>query len=406
MDNENLPQKDPHNVDENTCSLVGISFRTAGKIYDFSAGSFELPVGTQVIVETDRGRSMGRVVHAPRDVPTADVPKDIKSVVGLATAHDLELAQMNAAKEEDAYRYCQKRIQERKMEMKLVRAEYLYDGSKIIFFFTADGRVDFRELVRDLAHHFRTRIEMRQIGVRDEAKQVGGLGVCGRELCCSTFLRGFAPISVKMAKEQGLALNPTKISGQCGRLLCCLDYEFKAYCSMRKGLPKIGKKTEYNGETVDVVAINVIGQKLTIRRGDGSREEITVKQWRGEDTASCGGCGQHAAAEKTNEARPDKKPESTPRNDRKTVSKEQKASREPSKDRDQRKRSRRRPRKSGETAAGDAAKAPQAQDTTKQATKTKPATEDKNGSERPPRRRSRPRRRPRKNPSQGPKDES
>ena len=163
----------------------------------------------------------------------------------------------------EAFRFCQQRIQERKMEMKLVRAEYLFDGSKIIFYFTADGRVDFRELVKDLAHHFHTRIEMRQIGVRDEAKFTGGIGICGRELCCCTFLTEFAPVSVKMAKEQGLALNPNKISGQCGRLLCCLAYEFETYCAMKKCLPKCGRKVQVEGRELEVVDQNVLAQKVT-----------------------------------------------------------------------------------------------------------------------------------------------
>jgi hypothetical protein len=164
------------------------------------------------------------------------------------------------------------------MEMKLVRAEYLFDGSKVIFYFTADGRVDFRELVKDLAHHFHTRIEMRQIGVRDEAKMIGGIGICGRELCCCTFLTEFAPVSVKMAKEQGLALNPNKISGQCGRLLCCLGYEFETYCSMRKNLPKCGRKVQIEGREGEVVDQKILAQKVTLRMGDGKYLEVTAEQ--------------------------------------------------------------------------------------------------------------------------------
>jgi hypothetical protein len=164
------------------------------------------------------------------------------------------------------------------MEMKLVRAEYLFDGSKIIFYFTADGRVDFRELVKDLAHHFHTRIEMRQIGVRDEAKMIGGIGICGRELCCCTFLTEFAPVSVKMAKEQGLALNPNKISGQCGRLLCCLGYEFETYCGMRKNLPKCGRKVAIEGKEGEVVDQKILAQKVTLRMEDGKYLEVTAEQ--------------------------------------------------------------------------------------------------------------------------------
>jgi hypothetical protein len=164
------------------------------------------------------------------------------------------------------------------MEMKLVRAEYLFDGSKIIFYFTADGRVDFRELVKDLAHHFHTRIEMRQIGVRDEAKLTGGIGICGRELCCCTFLTEFAPVSVKMAKEQGLALNPNKISGQCGRLLCCLGYEFETYCSLRKALPKCGRKVAIGGKEGEVIDQDILAQKVRVRLADGQAVELTAEQ--------------------------------------------------------------------------------------------------------------------------------
>jgi hypothetical protein len=164
------------------------------------------------------------------------------------------------------------------MDMKLVRAEYIFDGSKIIFYFTADGRVDFRELVKDLAHHFHTRIEMRQIGVRDEAKLTGGIGICGRELCCCTFLTEFTPVSVKMAKEQGLALNPNKISGQCGRLLCCLSYEFETYCSMKKCLPKCGRKVQVEGGEGEIVDQNVLAQTVTVRLGDGKKMEVPADQ--------------------------------------------------------------------------------------------------------------------------------
>jgi len=181
------------------------------------------------------------------------------------------LADNNAQREAEALKFCRQRIAERKMEMKLVRAEYLFDGSKIVFYFTADGRIDFRELVRDLAQHFRTRIEMRQIGVRDEAKLVGGIGVCGRELCCCTYLRNFAPVSVKMAKTQGLALNPTKISGQCGRLLCCLAYEYETYNELRKNLPKCGKKIPLESGVAEVIAVDVLAQKMTVCCNNGER---------------------------------------------------------------------------------------------------------------------------------------
>lgn len=261
-----------------TLRLVSISFHTAGKVFDFEARDFELKRGDMVIVETERGRALGIVVREPRNTPPEQAPPKLKGVVRIANEADMEMSEGNAQRENEALKFCQKRVQERKMEMKLVRAEYLFDGSKIIFYFTADGRVDFRELVRDLAQHFRTRIEMRQIGVRDEAKLVGGLGVCGRELCCSSHLRNFAPVSVKMAKAQGLALNPAKISGQCGRLLCCLAYEYETYNEMRKTLPKCGKKIQLESGQAEVIALDVLAQKMTVCCANGDRCQIHVDE--------------------------------------------------------------------------------------------------------------------------------
>jgi len=258
--------------------LVRIKFRPAGRHYDFNALGIELRAGDRVIVETDRGRALGTVVVAPQEVPRSQAPDDVKNIIRLATPEDINMSSINAAREREALRFCQRRIQERRMEMKLVRAEYLFDGSKIVFYFTADGRIDFRELVKDLAHHFHTRIEMRQIGVRDEAKLTGGIGICGRELCCCTFLTEFAPVSVKMAKEQGLALNPNKISGQCGRLLCCLGYEFETYCGLRKNLPKCGRKVTIDGKEGEVVDQKILAQKVTLRMEDGKQVELTTEQ--------------------------------------------------------------------------------------------------------------------------------
>lgn len=260
--------------------IVAVSFQTAGKIFDFNASEMELSIGDKVIVETERGRALATVITAPREeVPDSSHPK-LKNVLRTANATDLEMAEKNTAREAEALRFCKKRVHERKLEMKLVRAEYLFDGSKIVFFFTADGRIDFRELVRDLAQHFRTRIEMRQIGVRDEAKMVGGLGVCGRELCCCTFMRSFAPVSVKMAKAQGLALNPSKISGQCGRLLCCLGYEYDTYNNLRKNLPKMGKKITLASGQADVIGVNVLKQSITVSES-GQRREVTLSELEG-----------------------------------------------------------------------------------------------------------------------------
>ncbi|MEI8354989.1 MAG: stage 0 sporulation family protein [Deltaproteobacteria bacterium] len=281
--------------------VVKIQFNTAGKLYDFNTGGIDLHCGDKVIVETERGKSIGSVVKGPFDLVERHSTDGLKSILRKAQPEDLQAAAGNAAKEKEAYTFCQARIKERGMDMKLVKAEYLFDGSKAIFYFTADGRIDFRELVKDMAHAFHTRIEMRQIGVRDESGMVGGLGICGRELCCSSFLREFEPVSVKMAKEQSLALNPSKISGQCGRLLCCLGYEFETYCALRKCLPKCGRRVQ-SGESVgEVIKLNILEGTVTIRTDDN--QEVLV---RGEDITP------GDAAERTK--KPVKPAESKPRN--------------------------------------------------------------------------------------------
>ncbi len=276
--------------------IVLVKFQRAGRHYHFNALDLDLQAGSQVIVETDRGRSMATVVTPPREIPEDQAPDGLKSLLRVATEEDLALAEKNAARERDAYQYCMNRIHSRQMDMKLVRAEYVFDGSKIIFYFTADGRVDFRELVKDLAHYFHTRIEMRQIGVRDEAKLIGGLGICGRELCCCSFLTEFNPVSVKMAKEQGLALNPNKISGQCGRLLCCLSYEYETYRCLRKQLPKTGKKIIWQGAEWEVRNQDVLGQKLTLRKDDGTIQVVALEEYQS--------CCKQAEAQPTPEPLP------------------------------------------------------------------------------------------------------
>lgn len=255
--------------------VVKLQFNTAGKLYDFNTGELELNPGDKVIVETERGRSIATVVVAPREYADNEVPEGMKTVLKRALQEDMADKGRNIEKEKEAFDFCLAKIKERGMEMKLIRVEYLFDGSKAIFYFTADGRVDFRELVKDLAHTFRTRIEMRQIGVRDEAKMVGGIGICGRELCCSSFLRDFEPVSVKMAKEQNLALNPTKISGQCGRLLCCLGYEFETYCSLRKCLPKCGKRVNCGGVEGEVIKLNILQGTVTVKTDDD--QQVVIK---------------------------------------------------------------------------------------------------------------------------------
>ena len=248
--------------------IVRIQFTTAGKLYDFSVGKVEPKPGDKVIVETERGKSIGQVVAGPIELDDAALPEGTKQIQRLAEPSDLATQAANTIKEKEAHKFCLNRIKERVMDMKLVKVEYLFDGSKAIFYFTADGRVDFRELVKDLAHAFHTRIEMRQIGVRDESKMVGGIGICGRELCCSSYLREFEPVSVKMAKEQSLALNPSKISGQCGRLLCCLSYEFETYVGLRKCLPKCGKRVQCGCVDGEVMKVNVLAGTVTVKNSD------------------------------------------------------------------------------------------------------------------------------------------
>jgi cell fate regulator YaaT (PSP1 superfamily) len=256
-------------------NVVSLQFHPAGKLYDFNAGTLELKPGDRVVVETERGIGLAFVVTGPQEKDETLFPQPLALIKRLIGPEDQATIEHHCRREKEAHDFCLRRIKERNMDMKLVRVEYLFDGSKAVFYFTADGRIDFRELVKDLAHTFHTRIEMRQIGVRDEAKMVGGLGICGRELCCCSFLRDFQPVSVKMAKEQNLALNPTKISGQCGRLLCCLDYEYEAYTELRKSFPKCGKRacTEHQCGTVEKV--NLLTGEITMRGDDNKL--LTVK---------------------------------------------------------------------------------------------------------------------------------
>ncbi len=220
--------------------IIGVRFKNAGKTYFFSPGGQKLSPGDRVIVETARGIECGSVAIPNRLIDDGQIIAPLKGIIRRADEQDLQVVEENARKEKEAFRICQQRIAARGLEMHLVDVEYTFDGNKILFYFTADGRVDFRELVKDLAGVFRTRIELRQIGVRDESKMLGGLGICGRPFCCSTFLGDFQPVSIKMAKEQNLSLNPTKISGTCGRLMCCLKYEQAAYEDLIRTTPKVG----------------------------------------------------------------------------------------------------------------------------------------------------------------------
>ena len=245
--------------------IVGIRFRNVGKIYYFDPKNYKMQVGDHVIVETARGVEFGRVVLGPKEVGEDEVVHPLKEVLRVATQADEDREQQNRIKEKDAFKICQKKIREHGLEMKLIDAEYTFDNNKVLFYFTADGRIDFRQLVKDLAAIFKTRIELRQIGVRDETKILGGIGICGRSLCCHTYLSEFAPVSIKMAKEQNLSLNQTKISGVCGRLMCCLKNEQETYEELNKKLPGIGDTvTLPDGIQGTVQNVNVLRQRVKV----------------------------------------------------------------------------------------------------------------------------------------------
>ncbi len=255
--------------------IVGVRFKSVGKIYYFDPGELTLEVGESVIVETARGVEMGTVALANRLVDESGVVQPLKKVVRAATQEDFNKVEENKKKEAEAFGICAEKIKAHKLEMKLVDVEYTFDGSKVLFYFTADGRIDFRELVKDLASVFRTRIELRQIGVRDEAKMIGSYGICGRNLCCSQFLGDFAPVSIKMAKEQGLSLNPTKISGTCGRLMCCLKYEQEAYEDLLKVTPKQGAFVSTPDGKGTVVSVNLLKGKVKVSIDGGREKQVT-----------------------------------------------------------------------------------------------------------------------------------
>lgn len=245
--------------------VISVKFRDGGKSYFFDPGELEINEGDGVIVETARGIEFADVVSPVQEIDEGRVVAPLKGVIRVATDYDRELRDTNRAKEKDAFDICVRKIAEHGLDMKLVDVEYSYNGSKVMFYFTADGRVDFRELVKDLAGVFRTRIELRQIGVRDEAKMLGGLGSCGRPVCCKAFLSDFAPVSIKMAKEQSLSLSPTKISGICGRLMCCLKYEQDCYESMRRQMPRPGRDVRTPDGDGTVLENNVITEKTRVR---------------------------------------------------------------------------------------------------------------------------------------------
>ena len=255
--------------------VIGVRFRTAGKIYYFDPQEFTIKRDDHVIVETARGIEFGTVVMPPTEMEGSKVIQPLKPVLRLAAEKDLEQEASNKVKEKEAFQICQEKIKKHNLEMKLIDAEYTFDNNKLLFYFTADGRIDFRELVKDLASIFKTRIELRQIGVRDETKILGGIGICGRELCCHRHLSEFVPVSIKMAKEQNLSLNPTKISGVCGRLMCCLKHEEETYEELNKRLPNVDDHvTTEEGLKGVVHSVNVLRQLVKVIVDVGDEKEI------------------------------------------------------------------------------------------------------------------------------------
>jgi cell fate regulator YaaT (PSP1 superfamily) len=257
--------------------LILVRLRDSGQVFTYQAGGITLKEGDMVILEHDRGLDYGQVI-SPREADSGkDSKEQIKKIVRLANEADTKQIADNRAKAREAYNTCAKKIAEHKLEMKLVRAEYSFDRTKIVFYFTAEGRIDFRSLVKDLAKIFKARIELRQIGVRDEAKLFGGFGSCGRELCCARFLKDFEPVTIKMAKEEGLPLNPPKISGLCGRLMCCLSFEYETYKLLAKGLPREGERVHTPQGKGKVTGVNVFKRSATVELEDGTQVEISYK---------------------------------------------------------------------------------------------------------------------------------
>ena len=261
--------------------IIGVKFKKPGKIYFFDPGDLKISKNDNVIVETTMGEEIGVVIVPNREIEESKLTTPLKKVMRIATKEDLDSQMKYKSKEPEAFKICKEKIKKYKLDMNLIDVEYKFDGSKILFYFTADGRIDFRELVKDLASVFRTRIELRQIGVRDEVKRIGGNGICGRELCCCTFLNNFETVSIKMAKEQNIALNPSKISGNCGRLMCCLKYEQDVYSEKLSRLPKVGAlvKTEAGEGTVE--GVEVLKEVLKVKIKDG--DDYTYKKFDAKD---------------------------------------------------------------------------------------------------------------------------
>jgi len=262
--------------------VVGVKFRDHGRVYDYDSTGFTLKERDIVLVETEHGPELGFIARMPLDRDPAYFSKSLKKVLRLADERDMEKGWQNLHQEREAKRLCLIKIQEHGLSMKLIGVESYLDGSKIIFYFVSEGRVDFRALVKDLASAFKTRIEMRQVGVRNEAKMIGGLGTCGREFCCCAILKEFEPVSVKMAKEQNLALNPQKISGACGRLMCCLAYEIETYTELKKDLPKVGKRVVTAQGSGKVIQQNIINQRVRVALDEGKEVECGLNEIREE----------------------------------------------------------------------------------------------------------------------------
>ncbi len=263
-------------------TIIGVRFRSAGKVYYFDPNGLDYTQGQHVIVETARGIEYGEVIIANKEVANKTVVQPLKKVVRLVTKEDEKIAKANKEKEAEAFRICKEKIIKHNLDMKLVDVEYTFDNNKVLFYFTSDDRVDFRELVKDLASIFRTRIELRQIGVRDETKMCGGIGICGRELCCNKFLSDFQPVSIKMAKEQNLSLNPIKISGICGRLMCCLKYEEESYQEIKGRLPEVGDYVMTSEGKGQILTVQLLREQFRVaiekvEKGRSIREVIVVK---------------------------------------------------------------------------------------------------------------------------------
>ncbi len=267
-----LPETAQQNAEAGPVEIIGINFREAGKIYYFAPGKHKLELGTRVIVDTARGVEIGTVKIPNKFVPESDIVSPLKEIIRPATQQDIEKDEKNRQAEMDAAVICKKKILEHKLEMNLVAVEYTFDNSKLIFYFTCESRVDFRELVKDLASTFRTRIELRQIGIRDEAKMMGGLAVCGRKYCCSGFLTDFVQVSIKMAKEQNFSLNSAKVSGACGRLMCCLRYEHEAYEDAIKNTPPIGATVKTSDGVGIVTETKPLAGEIKVKVGDGEKD--------------------------------------------------------------------------------------------------------------------------------------